>query len=124
VVAVIARNRIREWPRLLVAAVALAVLLVFIGVVVASASTGGGKSQQATINHLRLADGTQATRLAADAKQISTLKSQLAAAASARVVAATTAEKARLRGERRVANCWRAKALHPKTNVGACLRRR
>lgn len=110
------RNRLREWPRLLIAVGALAVLLVLLGVVVASASTGNG--QPAQVRHLRATVSRQAGRLRADSATITRLRAQLTAdrarLAQRRGTTTATTPSAALVKARRAARCWKNKALHPK----------
>ena len=104
------RRRVREWPRLVAAVSVAAVLLVLIGVVVASASSGGTKTVSAKPAAAVSAAPKPAAGVSkADKQQIATLQTQLKhqsteLAATRRALGASQAK----------ANCWRTKARHPK----------
>src|SRR5207244_1777659 len=101
-------RRLREWPRLVAAVSVAAVLLVLIGVVVASASSGGTK----TVSAKPAAAVSSAPKPAASTaakQQIARLQAQLkrqsTELAAARHALGASQDRAR---------CWRTKARHPK----------
>jgi hypothetical protein len=101
-------RRLREWPRLVAAVSVAAVLLVLIGVVVASASSGGTKTVSAK-PAAAVSSAPKAAASTADKQQIARLQAQLKRqstelAATRRALAASQAR----------ARCWRTKARHPK----------
>ncbi len=103
-------RRLREWPRLVVAVALFAIVLVLVGVVVASASSGGSSNGSAqTSRALRGAESTQSARLRGDDQARARLQLALT-----RASAAVTAARTQLRASRAAARCWRAKASHPK----------
>jgi len=102
-------RRVREWPRLVAAVSVAAVLLVLIGVVVASASSGGTKTVTAKPAAAVSAAPKTAAKSNADKQQIARLQAQLKhqsteLAAARHALAASQAK----------ASCWRTKARHPK----------
>ncbi len=101
-------RRLREWPRLIVAVAAFAIVLVLVGVVVASASSGGSsKGSAQTARALRGAQAAENARLRSDDQARARL--QLALTRQSATLAST---RTRLRANRAVARCWRAKAGH------------
>lgn len=75
--------RLREWPRLVAAGVALAVILVLVGVLVASAASGGGTRpvrvaavSPAPANSAKV--GQLRHQLSADQQTIASLRASLA----------------------------------------------
>jgi Skp family chaperone for outer membrane proteins len=101
-------RRVREWPRLVAAVAVAAVLLVLIGVVVASAGSGGTK----TVSAKPAAAVTSAPRPAAsnaDKQQVAKLRSELR-----RQSAELTAARKALSASKARTRCWRTKARHPK----------
>jgi septal ring factor EnvC (AmiA/AmiB activator) len=102
-------RRVREWPRLVAAVSVAAVLLVLIGVVVASASSGGTKTVTAKPAAAVSTAPKPATKSNADKQQIASLQAQLKHQ-STELAAARHA----LGASQAKASCWRAKARHPK----------
>lgn len=98
-------RRIREWPRVVVATLALAAVLIVIGVVVASAASGGS-SHSSSPRLRRLAD-RQSAQLRADGQTLAGLRAQLAAESSQ-----LTQARAQLVTARARARCWHELALH------------
>jgi hypothetical protein len=124
VVPVTAR-RLREWPRLTAAVVVLAVVLVLVGVLVASAGGSSGSSgasagsggsaasaKLAAIQHSHAAQlaGLRSanTQLSAQRRQITALQARLANRTQQLSVLARRAARSRID-----ARCWHARALHP-----------
>ena len=106
-------RRVREWPRLVAAVSVAAVLLVLIGVVVASASSGGTKTVTAkpaaavSTAPKAASGGSKADK--ADKQQIASLQAQLKHQSTE-----LTATRHALRASQAKASCWRTKARHPK----------
>ena len=101
-------RRLREWPRLVAAVAVAAVLLVLIGVVVASASSGGTKTVSAKpAASVRVTSRSAAS--AADKQQIARLRTEIKKQSTelAATRHALGVSQARTR-------CWRTKARHPK----------
>jgi hypothetical protein len=105
-------RRVREWPRLITAVGVLAIVLVLVGVLVASASAGG-TNQSSTINALRRTNASQSTQLSGDATKLRGLRASLSAE-TGRLASARTA----LAASRSAAQCWQRKAGHPKRERG------
>jgi type II secretory pathway pseudopilin PulG len=105
-------QRLREWPRLIAAIGVLAIVLVLVGVLVASASAGG-TNQSGTINSLRRVNATQSARLTGDARRLATLRASLTAETGRLATARTE-----LATSQSVAQCWQGKARHPKREKG------
>ena len=101
-------RRVREWPRLVAAVSVAAVLLVLVGVVVASASSGGTKTVTAKPAAAVSAAPKPAAKSNADKQQIASLQAQLKHQSTELAAArhALGASQAR-------ASCWRTKARHP-----------
>jgi septal ring factor EnvC (AmiA/AmiB activator) len=112
-------RRVREWPRLVAAVSVAAVLLVLIGVVVASASSGGTKTvtakpAAAVSTAPKPASGASKADKAdkadrADKQQIASLQAQLKHQSTE-----LTATRHALGASQAKASCWRTKARHPK----------
>jgi hypothetical protein len=96
---------------LIVAVAVLATALVLVGVVVASAGSGGTSQvpSERTLRALRGTDAAQASRLRSDDQARVRLQLALTRESGALAAALT-----RLHASRAVARCWRAKASHPK----------
>jgi hypothetical protein len=104
-------RRVREWPRLVAAVAVAAVALVLIGVVVASASSGGTKTVSETVSAKRTAVVTSAPKPAAsnaDKQRIANLQAQL----KRQSTELTTARHALSTSIART-HCWRNKANNP-----------
>src|SRR5690349_21430641 len=102
-------RRVREWPRLVAAVSVAAVLLVLIGVVVASASSGGTKTVSAKPAAAVSSAPKPAAASNADKQQIAQLQAQLKHQSTE--LAAT---RHALGASQARARCWRIKARHPK----------
>jgi hypothetical protein len=99
---------VREWPRVTVAAVLLAVVLVLIGVIVANAATPGGRSQASTVRALRRTDAAQAVQLRSDDQTLASLRSTVS-----RDAAELASLQSSVSSSRALARCWQAKAARP-----------
>ena len=102
-------RRVREWPRLVAAVSVAAVLLVLIGVVVASASSGGTKTVTAKPAAAVSSTPKPAAKSNADKQQIASLQVQLKHQSTE-----LTAARRALEASQAKASCWRTKARHPK----------
>jgi septal ring factor EnvC (AmiA/AmiB activator) len=101
-------RRVREWPRLAAAVAVAAVLLVLIGVVVASASSGPTKTVTAK-PAAAVSAAPKAAASTADKQQIASLQAQLK-----RQSTELAATRHALGASQARARCWHAKARHPK----------
>jgi hypothetical protein len=101
-------RRLREWPRLVAAVAVAAVLLVLIGVVVASASSGGTKTVSAK-PAAAVRSAPKPVSSTADKQQIARLQGQLK-----RQSTELAASRHALGTSQARARCWRTKARHPK----------
>jgi hypothetical protein len=101
-------RRVREWPRLVGAMALVAVVLVLVGVLVASASAGG-TNQSGTISSLRVANASQVTQLTHDKAMLAGLNASLRAEAGRLAVARQS-----LAASQSATQCWMAKAHHPR----------
>jgi hypothetical protein len=101
-------RRAREWPRLVAALVAAAVVLVLVGVLVASASAGG-TSQSGNVNSLRAANASQAIQLKRDQRMLAALRANVSAESHQLATARQS-----LADSQSVVQCWKTKARHPK----------
>ena len=133
-------SQVREWPRLIAAGLALAVLLVLVGVLLAMAgsssdtSSRGSASAAASVTaghpsaatqkalaRLHGVNAAQAVQLRDDARMIAHLRGT-ATANGARAAGAhrqLAATKRALAVTRARTQCWRARALHLKTRPNA-----
>lgn len=107
-------RRIREWPRLVTAVSVLAVLLVAIGVLVASAASGSTTPRPRIV--AARSPSVSRVALSSDAAQIARLRTELGTQAT---------QLRQLRSElgraRAGAGCWERKARHPrKTRALRC----
>ncbi len=101
-------RRLREWPRVTIAVVGLAVLLVAVGVLAASASSGTATRKAAPV--IRTVTVSQTvTGVPTDAATISKLSAKLSVE-----TAQLSSTRAALRTMHARARCWRARALHLK----------
>jgi hypothetical protein len=116
------RSRLREWPRLIVAAVTVAILLVLVGVAVAAAVNAGGSAGTGAaagrLNREAVALRAADARVRALTRQAQSATAQLSL--SRRALFHTRIALARARQS---AACWRA-VVRKHTNPQACARAR
>jgi hypothetical protein len=102
-------RRVREWPRLVAAVSVAAVLLVLIGVVVASASSGGTKTVTAKPAAAVSTAPKPAGASNADKQEIAKLQTEVKHQSTE-----LTVTRHALGASQAKASCWRTKARHPK----------
>jgi type II secretory pathway pseudopilin PulG len=99
-------RRLRESPRVIVAGLATGVVLVLVGVLIGSATAGGGSSK-ATTTALRRQATRQGAQLQAAQRTIVSLRAELGTAGQR-----VSAIRSQLTTVRARARCWRTAALH------------